>query len=86
MISSFGITTFKSPPSKMPDLSTVAALAISSAVSPDAGTITSPPLLYTEPSFASTYVSTSEMLVSYLVYNLPYKIIGVPVSIKSPLE
>jgi len=32
----------------------VAALAISSADSPDAGTITSPPLLYTEPSFAST--------------------------------
>ena len=53
-MSLFGITTFKSPPSKIPDLSTVAALAISSAVSPDAGTITSPPLLYTEPSFAST--------------------------------
>ena len=43
-----GLTTFKSPPSITPDLSTVAALAMSSAVSPDAGTITSPPLLYTE--------------------------------------
>ena len=59
---------------------------MSSAVSPDAGTMTSPPLLYTEPSFASTKVSTSEIMVSYFVYNLPYKIIGVPDSIKSPLE
>ena len=64
LISLFGITIFKSPPSKIPDLSTVAALAMSSAVSPDAGTITSPPLLYTERTLASTKVSTSEMRVS----------------------
>ena len=41
----FGFIIFKSPPSKIPAFSTVAALAISMAVSPDAGTITSPPSL-----------------------------------------
>lgn len=49
----FGVITFKSPPSKTPDFSTTDATEISSAVSPDAGTITSPPLLKTLPFFSS---------------------------------
>ena len=36
---------FKSPPSKTPCFSTTDATEISSAVSPEAGTMTSPPLL-----------------------------------------
>ena len=40
-----GLKTLRSPPNKTPDFSTADALAISSAVSPDAGTITSLPWL-----------------------------------------
>lgn len=81
-----GVIIFKSPPSNIPSFSTTEATEISSAVSPDAGTITSLPLLNTELGFSSAKVSTLDMTVSYFVYNLPYKIIGVPSSCKSDLE
>ena len=61
------VIIFRSPPSKTPDFSTTEAIEISSAVSPEAGTITSPPRLYTEPGLASTKVSTSVISVSYFV-------------------
>ena len=77
---------FKSPPSNTPSFSTTEATEISSAVSPEAGTITSLPLLNTELGFSFAKVSTSDMTVSYFVYNLPYRIIGVPSFCKSPLE
>ncbi len=44
-ISSGGVITLRSPPNKTPDFSTTEAIEISSAVSPEPGTITSPPLL-----------------------------------------
>ena len=63
-ISSDGEIIFKSPPSRKPDFSTTEAIDMSSAVSPEAGTITSPPLLKTAPLFISANVSTSRMTVS----------------------
>ena len=65
--SAVGDTIFRSPPSRMPGLTTTDAIEISSAVSPEAGTMTSPPLLYTLPAFSLTKVSTSKIQVSYFV-------------------
>ena len=48
LISELGLMTFKSPPSKIPEIWTKDARAMSSAVSPEAGTITSFPVLYIE--------------------------------------
>ena len=82
-ISLFGIITHKSPPINTPCCSTVAALAISSLFSPDVGIMTSPPILTSEFFCTSANVSTFSIFVSYFVYNLPYKMIGVPLSVKS---
>ena len=66
LISELGLMTFKSPPSKIPEIWTKDARAMSSAVSPEAGTITSFPycILSLE---QLTKVSTSSMIISYFV-------------------
>lgn len=58
---------FKSPPIIIPFVAIKEALAISSAVSPEAGTTTSFPVLNIELSFDETNVSTLLISVSYLV-------------------
>lgn len=58
-----GVIIFKSLPSATPFLLTTEALAISSAVSPEAGTITSLPVLYTELFFFCEKVSQEYLLM-----------------------
>jgi len=82
----FARTIFKSPPRITPPLPTTEAREISSAVSPEDGTITSPPRLITDLSFMVTKVSTSSIMVSYFVYSLPYRMMGAPSSVKSLFE
>jgi hypothetical protein len=43
-------------------------------------------LLNTDPDFGTTNESTFRIIVSYLVYRRPYKIIGDPVPFKSDFE
>lgn len=66
-----GATTFKSLPKMIPDLRTDDATAISSAVSPDVGTITSLPFERSDPSCSAAIVSTSSIRDSYWVYERP---------------
>ena len=74
--------TFKSPPNRILSNGTHRAVAISTAVSPEQGMITSFALLLLsfEPSISvllSTYLMISDL---YLVYNSPYRIHGSPSS------
>ena len=74
--------TFKSPPNRILSNGTHRAVAISTAVSPEQGMITSFALLLLsfEPSI-SVLLSTCLMISDlYLVYNSPYRIHGSPSS------